>query len=94
MDDTVAKWKRIDVIVNAAGGLIGAALNLVHEMEEEIWDTVVDSNLKGTFLCIKAVLPQMMKQRDGHIINISSGLGISGVRGLANYAAAKAGVTI
>lgn len=61
-------------------------------MEEEIWDSVVDLNLKGTFNCIKAVLPQMMKQRDGHIINVSSGMGLSGARGRANYAAAKAGV--
>ena len=94
MDDTIAKWNRIDVLVNAAGGPINVVdrPHLVHEMEEEIWDVVVDSNLKGTFNCIKAILPHMMKQRDGHIVNIASGMGISGVRGQANYAAAKAGV--
>ena len=95
VEDTITKWGRIDVLVNAAGGPMNRTedeFRVVADMEEEAWDLVVDSNLKGTFNCIKAVLPQMMKQRDGHIINVSSGVALSGVRGRANYAAAKAGV--
>ncbi|MFC1943699.1 SDR family NAD(P)-dependent oxidoreductase [Chloroflexota bacterium] len=94
-DHTVAKWGRIDIIVNCAGGSVNIMKGkpwVVAEMENEIWDMVVDLNLKGTFNSIKAVLPQMIKQREGHIINISSGMGLSGIRGSANYAAAKAGV--
>ena len=71
---------------------MGGKTQVVVEMEEQIWDFVVDLNLKGTFNCIKAVLPQMMEQREGHIINISSGMALSGLRGEANYSAAKAGV--
>lgn len=95
VDDTVAKWGRIDVLVNCAGGytnITGGKRWVVAEMEEEIWDLIVDLNLKGTFNCCKAVIPQMIKQREGHIINVSSGLGLSGAAGRANYAAAKAGV--
>src|SRR5690606_20724262 len=61
-------------------------------MKEEDWDRVVDTNLKGVFLCIKAVTRPMLKQRAGRIINISSVVGISGNPGQANYVAAKAGV--
>ena len=94
-DETVTKWGRIDVLVNAAGGsvnIMAGKFQGVAEMGEEIWDEVVDSNLKGTFNCIKAVVPQIIKQREGHIINVASGLALSGSRGRANYAAAKAGV--
>jgi len=95
MDDTMTKWGRIDVLVNCAGGstnIMEGKFQVVAEMREEVWDDVVDSNLKGTFNCIKAALPQMIKQREGHIINVASGLGLAGSRGRANYAAAKAGV--
>jgi len=57
-----------------------------------MWDKVVDLNLKGTFQCIKAIAPQMIKQKSGHIINVSSGTGLKGKAGSAPYAAAKAGV--
>ena len=61
-------------------------------MKETEWDDVLNTNLKGVFLCTKAVTRQMMKQRAGRIINITSIVGVSGNAGQANYVAAKAGV--
>ena len=61
-------------------------------MKEEDWDQVVDTNLKGAFLCTKAVLRQMMRQKEGRIINISSISSMTGTAGQANYAASKAGL--
>ena len=61
-------------------------------MKEEDWDQVLNTNLKGVFLCTKKVIRSMMKERKGKIINISSVVGISGNIGQSNYAAAKAGV--
>lgn len=90
MVDTVVKTLgRIDVLVNNAGitrdGLIMA-------MSEENFDAVIAANLKGTFLCIKAVCRLMVRQRSGRIVNISSVVGLHGNAGQANYAASKAGV--
>ena len=61
-------------------------------MNEEDWDVVLDVNLKGVFLCTKALVRPMMKKRYGKIINISSIVGISGNPGQGNYSASKAGV--
>lgn len=61
-------------------------------MKENEWDDVININLKGVFNCTKAVTRQMMKQRSGRIINVSSIVGVSGNPGQANYVAAKAGV--
>ena len=61
-------------------------------MKEEEWDAVINTNLKGVFLCTKAVTRPMMKQRGGRIINIASVVGVIGNPGQANYVAAKAGV--
>src|SRR5699024_4200899 len=66
--------------------------NLLMRMKESDFDDVVDTNLKGTFLCIKDVSRTMMKQRSGRIINVASIVGVSGNPGQANYVAAKAGV--
>lgn len=66
--------------------------NLLMRMKEQEWDDVININLKGVFLCTKAVTRQMMKQRSGRIINISSIVGVSGNAGQANYVAAKSGV--
>ena len=95
VEAVLSRWGRIDVLVNNAGGALrwlGSEGEPVWEMEEELWDTVVDINLKGTFLCTKAVAPQMIKQRDGHIINVSSGTGLRGRKGWSAYAAAKTGM--
>ncbi len=86
---TLDRFGRIDILVNNAGITRD---NLLMRMKEEDWDAVVDTNLKGIFLCTKTVARQMMKQRAGKIINMASVVGVMGNAGQANYAAAKAGV--
>jgi 3-oxoacyl-[acyl-carrier protein] reductase len=82
-------YGRIDILVNNAGITRDT---LLLRMGEEDWDLVVDTNLKGTFNCIKAAARQMMRQRQGRIVNITSIAGLAGNPGQANYAAAKAGI--
>lgn len=79
----------IDVLVNNAGITKDG---LLMRMSEADWDAVLDVNLKGTFLCTKAVMRGMMKQRAGSIVNIASVIGLMGNAGQANYAASKGGV--
>lgn len=87
----VAKFGAIDVLVNNAG--IESTPTLLKDISESQWDRVLGVNLKGVFLCCQAVIPQMMKQNKGRIINISS---LAGVRmtffGSADYTASKHGV--
>jgi 3-oxoacyl-[acyl-carrier protein] reductase len=80
---------RIDILVNNAGITRDT---LILRMSEEDWDEVQNTNLRGAFLCTRAVLRSMMRQRWGRIINISSVAGIMGNAGQANYSAAKAGL--
>ncbi len=89
MDYIIKKYKRVDILVNNAGITKD---NLLLKMSEEDFDRVIDTNLKGAFQCIKHVAKQMIKQRSGRIINISSVCGIIGNAGQANYCAAKAGM--
>jgi 3-oxoacyl-[acyl-carrier protein] reductase len=86
---TIDNFGKLDILVNNAGITRD---NLLMRMKEEEWDDVININLKGVFLCTKAVTRQMMKQRQGRIINIASVVGVSGNPGQANYVAAKAGV--
>ncbi|MCL5959370.1 MAG: 3-oxoacyl-[acyl-carrier-protein] reductase [Chloroflexi bacterium] len=86
---TLQEWGRIDILVNNAG-IIRDTILL--RMSEADWDAVLTTNLKGAFLCSKAVARPMLKQRGGRIINISSVSGIMGNPGQANYSAAKAGL--
>ena len=87
--ETLAKYSRIDVLVNNAGITKDT---LMMRMKLEQWQAVIDLNLTGVFLCIKAVTKTMLKQRSGRIINIASVAGQMGNPGQANYSAAKAGV--
>jgi len=87
--EVVSAFGSLDVLVNNAGITRD---NLLMRMKEEDFDEVIDINLKGVFLCTKAVTRQMMKQRAGRIINVASIVGVSGNPGQANYTAAKAGV--
>lgn len=87
--ETIGLFGKIDILVNNAGITRD---NLIMRMKEDEWDDVINTNLKGVFLCAKGVTRQMMKQRSGKIINISSIVGVSGNPGQANYVAAKSGV--
>ncbi|WP_043933363.1 3-oxoacyl-[acyl-carrier-protein] reductase [Bacillus sp. EB01] len=87
--ETVGRFGSLDILVNNAGITRD---NLLMRMKESEWDDVININLKGVFLCTKAVTRQMMKQRSGRIINLASVVGVSGNPGQANYVAAKAGV--
>ncbi|WP_312469265.1 3-oxoacyl-[acyl-carrier-protein] reductase [Neobacillus sp.] len=87
--EAIDRFGKLDILVNNAGITKD---NLLMRMKEEEWDDVININLKGVFLCTKAVTRQMMKQRVGRIINIASIVGVSGNPGQANYVAAKAGV--
>jgi len=86
---TLDRWGRIDILINVAGG---ADRKLVVDMTAADWDHIVDMNLKSTFLCSQAVLPTMLKQRYGKIVNTSSIYGFTGNATRSSYAAAKAGV--
>jgi len=83
------KYEKLDILVNNAGITRDG---LLMRMSEEDFDSVINVNLKGTFNCIKNVSRQMLRQKSGRIINMSSVVGIAGNAGQTNYAASKAGV--
>jgi 3-oxoacyl-[acyl-carrier protein] reductase len=85
----VDKFGKIDILVNNAGITRD---NLIMRMSEEEWDSVIDTNLKGTFNCTKAVSKLMLRQRSGKIVNMASVMGVMGNAGQANYSASKGGV--
>lgn len=87
--DTLNQYGRIDILVNNAGITRD---NLILKMSEEDFDSVIETNLKGSFNCIKHVTRNMLKQRCGRIINISSVVGVVGNAGQVNYCASKAGI--
>ena len=89
INNIISEYGRIDILVNNAGITRD---NLLMKMSEEEFDVVIDTNLKGAFNCIKHVSRQMLKQKGGRIINISSVSGVMGNAGQANYCASKAGV--
>ncbi len=86
---TIERLGRLDILVNNAGITRDG---LLLRMDEANWDAVLDVNLKGAFLCTRAALQPMVRQRSGCIVNISSVIGLRGNAGQANYAAAKAGL--
>ncbi len=90
IEETVKKYHKIDILVNNAGIFPSVEFK---DMTEQQWDQVMNINLKGVFNCAKAVLPYMMKQKYGKIINIASIAGYAkGYHGLVHYCATKAGV--
>lgn len=88
VEQLIKKWGKIDILVNNAGDVRDA---LVTKMTEEDWDFVVDLNLKGSFLCARAVIPHMIERGYGKIVNISS-MAYKGNIGQTNYVSAKAGI--
>ena len=89
IDGIVKKYGRLDILVNNAGITKD---NLIMKMSEEEFDKVIEVNLKGAFNCMKHVSRIMLKQRSGHIINMSSVSGVMGNAGQVNYCASKAGI--
>ncbi|HBI71785.1 MAG TPA: beta-ketoacyl-ACP reductase [Lachnospiraceae bacterium] len=89
IDVAVEQFGRLDILVNNAGITKD---NLLMRLSEADFNSVIDTNLKGTFFCMKHAAKVMLKQRTGKIINMSSVVGITGNAGQANYAASKAGV--
>jgi len=89
VETTIATYGKVDILVNNAGITRD---QLVVRMSDEDWDKVLSVNLKSAFLCTRAVLRYMIKQRWGRIISIASIVGIGGNPGQANYASAKAGI--
>ncbi|MBI5047555.1 MAG: 3-oxoacyl-ACP reductase FabG [Deltaproteobacteria bacterium] len=89
VDEVVERYGRLDVLVNNAGMAKGGLLML---LDEKDWDSVIDANLKSVFNCCKAASRQMISQKKGIIINVSSLSGITGLSGQSDYSAAKGGV--
>jgi SDR family mycofactocin-dependent oxidoreductase len=90
VDATVSLFGRIDILFNNAGI---CAYGLAHELTEDAWDTMLDINLKGAWLVARRVIPIMMRQRSGVIINNSSIAGLRGMGRLSHYSASKWGLT-
>lgn len=89
IEQIVKDFGKVDILVNNAGITRDG---LLMRMTEQQWDMVINVNLKSAFNLTKAVLPYMMKQRSGSIVNMSSVVGVSGNAGQANYSASKAGL--
>jgi 3-oxoacyl-[acyl-carrier protein] reductase len=89
IDQTIVTWGKVDILVNNAGITRDT---LAMRMKTADWEAVLKTNLDGTFYCTRAVLPPMVKQRWGRIINITSVVAQAGNVGQANYVASKAGI--
>jgi 3-oxoacyl-[acyl-carrier protein] reductase len=89
VDEIVKDFSRIDILVNNAGITRDT---LLMRMTEEQWDAVIAVNLKSVFNLTKAVIPVMLKQKSGSVVNMSSVVGVSGNAGQSNYSASKAGI--
>ena len=89
VNDVIADFGSLDVLINNAGITQDT---LLLRMTEEMWDKVINVNLKSCFNTVKAATKQMMKQKSGSIINMTSVVGLKGNAGQANYAASKAGI--
>jgi NAD(P)-dependent dehydrogenase (short-subunit alcohol dehydrogenase family) len=90
LGQTLGRFGRVDVIVNTVGGYRGG--KPVHETDPADWDFLFNANLRTTLLCCRAVIPQMLKQSSGKIINVASRDGLHGSAGYAAYSASKSAV--
>lgn len=88
-DKVVERWDKIDILINNAGITRDT---LIMRMSEQAWDDVIETNLRGAYLCTKAALRSMIRQNWGRIISVSSVAGVIGNAGQTNYAASKAGL--
>jgi NAD(P)-dependent dehydrogenase (short-subunit alcohol dehydrogenase family) len=88
----IERFGRIDILINNAAISADVKTKPFYEISSQEWDKVMQVNLKGTFLCCKAVFPQMKKQRKGKIINISSGTFFEGVPRFIHYISSKGGI--
>lgn len=82
----------VDILVNCAGGSARGKASLFHESSEEVWDQVIDRNLKSAMICTRAVINGMIARGSGRIVNFSGGTALTGEVGLVDYCAAKAGI--
>ncbi len=89
VEATLTAWGRVDILVNNAGI---ARDGLVLRMDDEAWNQVIAADLTGVFLCVRACIKPMVRQRWGRIVTVGSVAGLTGNPGQTNYAAAKAGV--
>jgi 3-oxoacyl-[acyl-carrier protein] reductase len=89
ISNSIAEFSQIDVLINNAG--VGS-FDFVTNLGEEDWNDMIDTNLKGVYICVKSILPAMIKQKQGAIINISSICGIKGYAQCAGYCASKFGL--
>ncbi len=92
VEAVMAEFGRIDILVNNAGGATPGMGKPVHEVTDEEWRVGIDTNLTGAFHCCRAVIPHMLEQGGGKIINITSGFGLRGGRDNFMYTSAKAGL--
>lgn len=89
VDYVINKYNSVDILVNNAGFV---KTGVLVELSENYWNEIIDTNLKGAYLCCKSVIPIMLKHKSGYILNISSILGLQGAANFAAYCAAKSGL--
>jgi NAD(P)-dependent dehydrogenase (short-subunit alcohol dehydrogenase family) len=92
VETTVARYGRVDILVNNAAILLDGQDTRVHELSNEVWDRTMAVNLRGHWLCAKYVIPVMLKQGGGCIINLASPTGMRGFTNLTAYSTSKGGV--
>lgn len=92
VEATVARYGRVDILVNNAAILLDGKDTRLHELSNEVWESTLAVNLSGHFFCAKYVLPIMLKQRGGCIINLASPTGMRGFKDLTAYSTSKGGI--